>query len=501
MDIIAIAPAPQQPAVVSQTSAPAATDGGSGFGRLLEQAVSSTADKKSFSDTPGGRQHSQGTPATRQQITDTGVGYTAAATTDALAIAADSATTAALNGSAVMNGLLQQSDAGLLARLFGRLTGEMTPTANGGWTATVAFPATAGQQPLSIDQVHAALPKQPDTLHIVINRETGVPLPAADGRSTDSILAGLQELIARNNDQVSLRASFNANRHAELPGYLQGQLVLAQTAQQTTATGLSGPTVEQAPIVALEPHLFAKSDPSGTSLRQENGAADLVSRAAVASSSGRESHNETAGGQTSNQQPSLGGRHAVTTVPPQGEQLHGSTIFANQFQETALQQGEAARPQTAMPANHYLSLVQEQNVVDQIIQRFSLQTRPHTNTINLRLHPAELGALKIEVVVKEDSLKAHIYAQTRQAQEIIEKHLPRLRGILEEQGLLIEDLLVTLQSDSLDEFSEQQDSSFSEQLTTFDDHQPPSNNGSFSQSLEDAASFDEQDPVGVNLTV
>jgi flagellar hook-length control protein FliK len=125
--------------------------------------------------------------------------------------------------------------------------------------------------------------------------------------------------------------------------------------------------------------------------------------------------------------------------------------------------------------------------------------------MNLKLHPAELGELKISLVVKEDSLKANIYAQTRQAQEIIEKHLPRLKTILEEQGLVVEDLLVTLESDFLEDSTSQQSQSFAQQMSEFErGHGGRRDSTLFHQSLEDLPAGAEPGPLqssGVNLTV
>ena len=74
-------------------------------------------------------------------------------------------------------------------------------------------------------------------------------------------------------------------------------------------------------------------------------------------------------------------------------------------------------------------------VVDQIFAHFSASTHLKNGMVTLRLYPEELGALRMEIKVTQDTIKAHIVAQTAQAQEMINRHLPRLHEALEQQGL------------------------------------------------------------------
>jgi flagellar hook-length control protein FliK len=90
------------------------------------------------------------------------------------------------------------------------------------------------------------------------------------------------------------------------------------------------------------------------------------------------------------------------------------------------------------------SAVPEGSVVDQMIAHFSMNKRLETGTVNLKLYPQELGELRMEIKVNHDNIKAHIIAQNPQAQEMIDRHLPRLREALEQQGLHLQHVEVTL---------------------------------------------------------
>lgn len=98
---------------------------------------------------------------------------------------------------------------------------------------------------------------------------------------------------------------------------------------------------------------------------------------------------------------------------------------------------------------------------DQVLQQFSQQIRINTNElqqkINIRLNPAELGELKIDLTMKEGNVRVNVLAHSQQAQEILERNMPKLRNILEKQGLSVEGITVTQESSSLSDFTQFQD--------------------------------------------
>ena len=89
-------------------------------------------------------------------------------------------------------------------------------------------------------------------------------------------------------------------------------------------------------------------------------------------------------------------------------------------------------------------IVPDTAVMDQVLAHLSLQRRLASTTVHLRLNPQELGELRMEIKVEQDNIKAHIIAQNPQAQEMIDRHLPRLREALELQGLNLQQVSVTL---------------------------------------------------------
>ena len=86
-------------------------------------------------------------------------------------------------------------------------------------------------------------------------------------------------------------------------------------------------------------------------------------------------------------------------------------------------------------------------IIDQVTGRFALNRSLESGTITMRLHPAELGELRMEIKVEQDNIKAHIIAQNPQVQDILERNLPRLREVLQQQGMNLAHMQVSVTTD------------------------------------------------------
>ncbi|MHB1400233.1 MAG: flagellar hook-length control protein FliK [Trichloromonadaceae bacterium] len=124
----------------------------------------------------------------------------------------------------------------------------------------------------------------------------------------------------------------------------------------------------------------------------------------------------------------------------------------------------AAAPATT-PAPAALQLlsgqsVPESEVLGQVLGRVQLGGPRPGSSISMKLYPEELGEVKLELVVEKDRVRALIVAQSQQVQEVLERHLPRLREALQQQGLKVDELQVSVDSRQQDSqrgpFQEQQ---------------------------------------------
>ncbi len=134
----------------------------------------------------------------------------------------------------------------------------------------------------------------------------------------------------------------------------------------------------------------------------------------------------------------------------QGDEAVQSTFPSLLTQETGSSQQVAHQGKTVtLPSG---TMVTEQQIFNQIIQRFHMTNRMQSSRINLKLHPAELGELKIDLTIKEGSIRANVYAQSQHVQEILEKNMPKLRTVLEQQGFVIEEIVVSSKSETIANF-------------------------------------------------
>lgn len=106
-------------------------------------------------------------------------------------------------------------------------------------------------------------------------------------------------------------------------------------------------------------------------------------------------------------------------------------------------------PQTTAPGSSFIKLpsgftVPEGTVMDQVINHFSANLKLESGSISLKLYPQELGQLQMEIEVKNDNIKAHITAQNPQAQEALDRHLPRLKEALAQQGFELSQVEITI---------------------------------------------------------
>jgi len=185
---------------------------------------------------------------------------------------------------------------------------------------------------------------------------------------------------------------------------------------------------------------------------------------------------------------------------------HGTSDPTSQFIVTGLgTQTAASAPGHTSVAQaaplHPGATVPAEEIVTHLVERFSVNPRLQTSKISLNLSPAELGAIKIDIMVKGDSIKAHIAAGNQQIQETIERHMPKLRTVLEQQGFTIEDFQVTQESSTSDsnDFFQQQ---FSSRQDTTPQAAPVLDRSSFELSLHSAEALlsGPMDP-GINLSI
>ena len=88
----------------------------------------------------------------------------------------------------------------------------------------------------------------------------------------------------------------------------------------------------------------------------------------------------------------------------------------------------------------------ESNVVQQVFVRLVSGMQQGSRSMVINMHPPELGRVKVSLVSDGGRLSAVLHTENQQVQGVLDRHLPQLRQSLQEQGLSIADLGVSLES-------------------------------------------------------
>lgn len=327
--------------------------------------------------------------------------------------------------------------------------------------------------------------------------------------ATDTLLVQLQQLIDRSNEKGTVTISRADNSVSSNTGGRSAFMALPQQAANSNSgqiqIALSSDFSESN---ALSPAaMFSdgfklpseKSDQQLTSLRQNTQQQYYEAKINLQSSGkdGATSQDRQQGTESGLPAPAVAGQNPSTS-PITGDQTHAFSQSLAAVQDSpALPLSEAGKTVT-LPSG---TVVHEEDVLRQLIERFQIARRPMDNTqINLKLHPAELGELKIDLTVKEGFIRANVVAQSQHAQEIIEKNMMKLRTVLEEHGFTLESITVTSKSDSTGD-----PNFFERQLFGQNDYTPQSgkrrNGAETAFSLEEALLSPQPAATGVNVKI
>lgn len=152
-----------------------------------------------------------------------------------------------------------------------------------------------------------------------------------------------------------------------------------------------------------------------------------------------------------------GGDKAALLTPAQQVQ---SPALATQ-QSNAASQTAALKTAEAQLPTLYL---QEPQAAAQLKDRVMYQVHQKIQTAEIRLAPEELGSVQIKVNLQQDQLSVQFVVQQAQAKEALEQQMPRLRELLQQQGVELTDSQVSQQQQQQQQQGEQQTSTGSRQL-------------------------------------
>lgn len=307
----------------------------------------------------------------------------------------------------------------------------MVPSAIADGASSIAGNNTASRQPQP--GVSFASETTPAAEAASPTEKTTIASPSVTAQSQPDALP----TAARQNPAQQAAAQVVQNQYGQIltihqPGETQELAAATTTDSKPAATVTTGKNTDAA--TALTPSRLA-NEAAPKNLENESGSPQQDT-----AQDNRQKGTNT--GKTITAPPFQPEQLTVQAAPLTGGSENQSLIFPNQ---------QASAPLLSTPLADASSMrlpsgltVPGETVVDQMITHFSVNNRLESGTVNLRLHPQELGEVRMELKITQDSIKAHFIAQTPQAQEMITQHLPRLREALEQQGLHLQQVEVSI---------------------------------------------------------
>ena len=148
---------------------------------------------------------------------------------------------------------------------------------------------------------------------------------------------------------------------------------------------------------------------------------------------------------------------AVATVAGAGE----NTVQTNAESQQSIEPIMAFAQATEQPIDSFVrpvpvadvmpqAPVNPKNVMEQIVQNMRFEVRGDMAEIRIQLRPEHLGEVSLRVATQNGIVVAQFVAESQRVKEIIESNFNQLRDALEQQGINISEIEVSVAQDEAD---------------------------------------------------
>ncbi len=341
---------------------------------------------------------------------------------------------------------------------------EETQQTNSVATGTGSSAKTIFQNPIQSQQAGNGTQQivQPQPIQLA-TQKTDDALKANTAANQDNLLSRIQKII-NSHDIAPEKVTVRMQQQAAQPVPTQTQLNIpflattpatAATHQQTNQDTALTSSIDNTQGLAAANHLTDKPlrNESGNQrmVRGQNALSSNISKNGETKAIGLEQALQQGQSETKFQsQPQANQPVPHFTKTADGFASFMQTETAAVIESTVSGASVAKQGSITLPNGTY---IYDHQVLHQIQQRFRLNTNRVQHKLKMQLHPAELGELKLDLTVKEGAIRVNVVTQTKQAQEVLERNMPKLRDILEEQGLSVDDISVAQASDTSQDFN------------------------------------------------
>ena len=138
------------------------------------------------------------------------------------------------------------------------------------------------------------------------------------------------------------------------------------------------------------------------------------------------------------------GEQQADTKEQQSREFHTGNPVLDSLLQNKVQAAEVSFEQTTF----FNSNTQE--IMDQIMDYMKIQLKPGMDQLQMQLHPASLGTVQVQLTSKGGEITAQFQVQNETVKAAIEGQIVELKETLRDQGIKVEAVEVTVQSNGFE---------------------------------------------------
>ena len=244
-------------------------------------------------------------------------------------------------------------------------------------------------------------------------------------------LADMVEQLVQNAELTLEMQELLAEGNAEqLMAELTEQTALQQAVQPETAEYV---THAEQPVVAQEAKTEVTAKNTETEAPEQTTEAKDTVKVEVVKVAGEDAES---GAELS--------RSALEEDVPQTAQQTKEQTLSESFLEQLSMSVQVAGTDTSISEEGLTQAIPVREIVEQIVEQIKVVIQPEQTNMELQLNPEHLGRVHLTITEKEGMMTAQFAAETHAAKEAIESQLFQLRETLQDQGIKVERIEVTV---------------------------------------------------------
>ena len=296
-------------------------------------------------------------------------------------------------------------------------------------------------------------------------------LLAEQGLTREDLLSGqnLQQLILAGSGQTSIMAALTDETLAQQMNELLGTLedIKADAGLELTQQQLEDllKSMKSPGDAVTDPSIpikgSAEGDAEAAAVNDMHGQNIPAAQVGTGKTeAGNLEENQTAGFQGANPEEKSANVSEASLTDAQeesGKREQQDTKASEQFETFLNNLTSHTATVTQTEAGGDVARITElRDIVNQIIERIKVSVKPDQASMELQLNPEHLGRVNLTVESKSGVLTAHFVVQNEISKEAIESQLHVLRDNLNQQGIKVEAIEVTVAANSFEQYGQGQ---------------------------------------------